>query len=179
MQERELIRIAYAPAGYHRLWRRTYLGLQPAQQRWLNDRLIRQRALPAPPRELALRCSLARQLTRQWSQLPQVAMLMAAARLRRWVLSERASLALPISVQAFMRLGHAEFPGPRPTEAAAAPAPLMAWGGAALLACTAQLPEWLHSRLPLHFHGLPVPAVADTPDADLLWSALRHAEKVS
>lgn len=179
MQEHDLLRVACAPASYYRPWRVAYAGLQPAQQRWLNAQLLQQRMLALPERLELPRDPLARQLLRQWSQLPQVALLMAAARLRRWVLSERASAALPVAVHAFMRLGHAEASGPRPAQDVATPDQLMAWGSVGVLACCAQLPAWLYARLPLHFSGLPLPAVSDAADPDLLWSALHHAEKVS
>lgn len=181
----DLVHIAFAPGSYYRPWQATYAHALPGQQRWLNTCLIRQHALPVPADLSLPNNALARRIVGQWSQLPQVALLMAAARLRRRVLAERSSLALPAMVHAFMRLGHVETTGGPPLGAGsvADPEVLTGWGGRCLQAVAPRLPDWLGARLALPFSGLPgadtMPPSADSTDIDLLWSALRHVETVS
>lgn len=180
----DLLAIAYAPAAYYRPWRATYTGLQPAQQRALNAQLLRQQALPEPDELVVPAHALLRRTLRLWHQVPHVAMLMAVARLRRWVLADRASLTLPASVHAFMRMGHAEQGGncPLPEGSCADPLVLTAWG-AGCLQHAIELPAWLNARFALHFAGLPSNVAKPVPnsgiDTELLWSALRHVEAVS
>ena len=60
--EPDLLQLVYAPASYYRPWRAVYAQATPAQQRWLNATLIRQRDLPVPSARAHTRAPLARQL---------------------------------------------------------------------------------------------------------------------
>ncbi|MEG2804545.1 hypothetical protein [Stenotrophomonas sp.] len=179
----EVCRLALAPAASYRPWQATYATLAADGQRWLNQALIAQHALPMPATLALPACPLARRLVQQWAQLPQVAVLIAAARLRRHVLAERASLRLPATVHTFLRLGHAELDPAHAVPADPAnPQMLLGWGGARLQTLAPHLPAWIAARLGLPFAGLPLAAAgAERPDPaliDLFWSALRHVENL-
>ncbi|OEZ00254.1 hypothetical protein BIY45_12445 [Stenotrophomonas sp. BIIR7] len=181
----DAMRIAYAPAAYYRPWQALYANANHEQQRWLNGALIRQRRLPmptslAPPPEL-----LPRRLIGLWPRLPQVASLMAAARLRDWLPSQRGCAALPPTLHAFMRAGHASQPAsvvPAHTDADLADT-LLLWGGAEVQALAPQLPSWLSARLSLPFASAPAdparPPTGERADLDLFWTAVTYVEKLS
>ena len=177
------LRIAYAPAAYYRPWRAVYATASTGQRRWLNTALIGQRRLPLPTSLAIPSDVLARRMLELWDRLPQVATLMAAARLRDWLPAQRASLALPPMVQAFMRAGHAC--GERPVLPACtfeqAPDLLLQWGAAELRSIAPMLPAWLSVRLCLPFAGLSGerPPPVEHPDMDLFWSAVTYVEKLS
>jgi len=182
---RDALCIAYAPAAYYRPWQALYAGATVEQQRWLNTTLLRQRRLPLPTSLEPSSDPLARRLVGLWPQLPQVATLMAAARLRDWLPAQRGCAALPATVQAFMRAGYGRN---RPS---ALPAPgtaslhdtLLAWGGAELQPLSLLLPAWLSTRLCLPFVPTRAeqvrPPSAEHPDLDLFWNAVTYVEKLS
>jgi hypothetical protein len=177
--------IAYAPAAYYRPWRAVYAGASSAQQRWLNTALIRQRRLPMPASLETPADLLARRVIGLWPRLPQVATLMAAARLREWLPSQRACSGLPATVQAFLRAGHGR-PGavvPPGATAASLPDVLLLWGGAQLQPVSPMLPAWLSARLCLSFAPLSAeearPPQCERADMDLFWSAVTYVEKLS
>jgi len=205
----EVVRIAYAPGSYAVAWRDSYAALPSLQRQWVNTLILRTHRLVAPDSLEIPEGRLARRLVQAWGSLERVAMLMGAARLRRHVLAQRASVLLPASVHAFMRQGHAEAElAGAAVELAASPAFLMAWGAGELQLAAPLLPRWLADRLPLMFACVPgvqlapthahytqghfQPAHSQLPhlpphpswpggqwDASLFWSALRHAEALS
>jgi hypothetical protein len=177
------LRIAYAPAAYYRPWRAVYAMASAEQRRWLNAALIRQRRLPLPASTVTPQDVLTRRTLVLWERLPQVATLMAAARLRDWLPAQRGSVALPPMVQAFMRAGHArgELSALPSCTFDQAPDLLLQWGAAELRPIAPMLPAWLSARLCLPFAGLsgaPPPPV-EHPDMDLFWSAVTYVEKLS
>jgi hypothetical protein len=177
------LRIAYAPAAYYRPWRVVYATASAEQRRWLNTALIRQRRLPLPASPVTPQDVLTRRTLGLWDRLPQVATLMAAARLRDWLPAQRGSLALPPMVQAFMRAGHArdELLVPPSCTVEQVPDLLLQWGAAELRPIAPMLPAWLSARLCLPFAGLSgeCPPSAEHPDMDLFWSAVTYVEKLS
>lgn len=181
----EAMHIAYAPAAYYRPWKATYADATLDQQRWLNTTLIRQRRLPMPASLEAPPDQLTRRLIGLWPQLPQLATLMAAARLREWLPSQRGCSALPATVQAFMRAGHAQQPAgvvqePVPTDLSAV---LLQWGGVELQPLAPLLPAWLSARLSLPFAPMAGdgvrPLARERIDMDLFWTAVTYVEKLS
>lgn len=181
--ERELLRLVYAPASYYRPWRAAYAAATPAQQRWLNTTLLRQRDLPVPSASASVNTLLARRTVAAWDRLPDVAVLMGAARLRDWVSMQRAGTALPLYVQAFMRSGVSRYDSPqRPARLLADdPDSLLRWGAAEVRALAPMLPLWLGPRLglPMYSSTGDVPELPVQPDVDLFWSALTYVEKLS
>jgi len=180
---RDALTIAYAPARYYRPWQAVYATAPGDQRRWLNSTLIRQRRLPLPA-SLALPSDpLPRRLIGLWDQLPQLAVLMAAARLRGWLATQRASVALPPQVQAFMRAGYARDEATVVPACALhdAPGTLLQWGAAELRPMAPMLPAWLSARLWLPFAGAEDerPPVRERADMDLFWSAVTYVEKLS
>ena len=179
----ELLPLVYAPASYYRPWRAAYAAATPAQQRWLNATLIRQRELPVPSAHAEANTPLARRMVAAWDRLPEIAVLIGAARLRDWVSAQRAGTALPLPVQAFMRSGYSRYDAPeRPAKSLENdPESLLRWGAAELRALGPMLPPWLALRmmLPLHTEGGDVPGQDIRPDIDLFWSALNYVEKLS
>lgn len=128
---------------------------------------------------------LARRLIGLWPALPQLATLMAAARLRAWLPSQRGCLALPATVQAFMRAGHAQPPvgivqEPAPADLSAV---LLLWGGVELQPLAPLLPAWLSARLSLPFAPMAGdgvrPQARERIDMDLFWTAVTYVEKLS
>lgn len=178
-----VLHIAYAPAAYYRPWRAVYAAASGEQRRWLNTALIRQRRLPLPQSLVVPPDALARRMVGLWDRLPQVATLMAAARLRDWLAVQRGSLALPPMVQAFMHAGHARRDAtPLPScSLEQAPDLLQQWGAAELRPIAPMVPAWLSARLCLPFAGLAGerPPAGEPPDMDLFWSAVTYVEKLS
>jgi len=181
--EPDLLRLAYAPASYYRPWRVAYAQATAAQQRWLNATLIRQLDLPVPSAHAHARAPLARRMVAAWDRLPEVAILIGAARLRDWVSMQRGGTALPLPLQAFMRSGYARYDAPeRPRQPLDDdPDSLLRWGAAEVRALAPLLPPWLGARvaLPLHTEGGDAPGLEVRPDLDLFWSALSYVEKLS
>ncbi|WP_421569859.1 hypothetical protein [Stenotrophomonas sp. PD6] len=177
------LRIAYAPAAYYRPWQAVYAAASADQRRWLNTALFRQRRLPLPASLATPPDVLARRMLELWDRLPQVATLMAAARLRDWLPAQRGSLALPPMVQAFMRAGHARADQPALPACTFEQAPdlLLQWGAAELRPIAPMLPAWMSARLCLPFSGLSGerPPPVEHPDMDLFWSAVTYVEKFS
>lgn len=178
-----VLRIAYAPAAYYRPWRAVYAAASVDQRRWLNTALIRQRRLPLPASLAAPADVLTRRMLGLWDRLPQVATLMAAARLREWLPPQRGSVALPPMVHAFMHAGHGRGDTPVLPSCTFAQAPdvLLQWGAAELRPIAPMLPAWLSARLCLPFAGLTGerPPPGEHPDMDLFWSAVTYVEKLS
>lgn len=176
--------MAYAPAAYFRPLRACYGQLAVEEQRSLNIWVTASQRLPAPCNAALGR--MGRQMVLCWQQLPEVAMLVAAACLRRRLLAEPAALALPGPLHHFLRL-HPEadrsagVPGLSPANGVADPLFLQQWGALALQGMALGLPHWLGARLPLPFAGGPAvpPTCVIEPHPDLLWSALRHVEAFS
>ncbi len=181
--EPELLRLVYAPASYYRPWRSTYAQATAAQQRWLNATLIRQLELPLPSASAHARAPLARRVVAAWDRLPEVAILIGAARLRDWVSMQRGGTALPLPLQAFMRAGYSRYDTPeRPRlPLDEDPDSLLRWGAAEVRALAPLLPPWLGPRLalPLHADSGDAPELEVRPDLDLFWSALNYVEKLS
>lgn len=178
-----VLRIVYAPAAYYRPWGAVYATASADQRRWLNTALIRQRRLPLPASLDTPPDVLVRRMIGLWDRLPQVATLMAAARLREWLPAQRGSLVLPPVVQAFMWAGHAHGRTAVLPTNASGPLPdvLLQWGAAELRAIAPMLPAWLSARLCLPFAGAcgERPPPAEHPDMDLFWSAVTYVEKLS
>lgn len=179
----ELLRLVYAPASYYRPWRSTYASATPAQQRWLNATLIRERGLPMPSARASASTLLARRMIALWDRLPEVAVLIGAARLRDWVSMQRGGTALPLQVQAFMRSGYSRYDTQeRPARLLEDdPDALLRWGAAEVRALSPLLPTWLAPRLvlPLHTASGDAPLRDVVPDVDLFWSAMSYVEKLS
>jgi len=181
----DAMHIAYAPAAYYRPWRAVYADASLDQQRWLNTTLIRQRRLPMPATLAAPADVLTRRLMGLWPRLPEVATLMAAARLRDWLASQRGCTALPATVQAFMRADHARQSGgcvqaPVPADLSRV---LLVWGGVELQPLAPLLPAWLSARLSLPFAPMAGDTLRPLPreriDLDLFWTAVTYVEKLS
>lgn len=181
--EPELLRLVYAPASYYRPWRAVYAQATPAQQRWLNATLMRQRDLPVPSARAQTRTPLARRVVAAWDRLPEVAVLIGAARLRDWVSMQRGGTALPLPLQAFMRAGYSRYDSPEQPQQPLEDDPdsLLRWGAAEVRALAPLLPPWLGARvtLPLHTDSGDAPELEVRPDLDLFWSALNYVEKLS
>lgn len=181
----EAMHIAYAPAAYYRPWREAYASATVDQQRWLNATLIRQRRLPMPAARVDPADMVTRRLLGLWPNLPQIATLMAAARLAAWLPSQRGCAALPATVQAFMRAGHV----PQPVARVQDPVPadlagvLLTWGGVELQPLAPLLPAWLSARLSLPFAPMAGDGLRPLPreriDMDLFWTAVTYVEKLS
>jgi len=183
--ERELMKIAYAPAAYYRPWKASYANAPADRQRWLNTLLLRQRRLPLPTSLEPPSDPVARRLVALWPRLPELASLLGAGRLHEWLPAQRAFPGLPVAVHAFVRAGHGSH---RPSALPSGPpAPLrdtlLLWGGAELQPLGVLLPAWLSSRLCLPFAPMTTDGMRPPPceraDMDLFWSAVTYVEKLS
>jgi type III secretion system OrgA/MxiK family protein len=174
----DLVRLLYDPVSYYRPWRCAVAGLSAAQRSGLNVQIIRQHHLPGYDTPTASQRWLVDRLVNAWHVLPSVAFLMACAKLRSAVVSDRGYLAQPPVAHAFMRLGFSEHASH--VVSAVDTSSLLGWGGQYLQALGPRLPSWLGARLALPFAGLN-PVVAGVtrpqfePDLTCFWSALTYA----